>query len=272
MITTCKFISGYPFRLPMIRDRIFEFKPGLNVLFGPNGCGKSTILKALKAHSLITTIGWSKYINHMELGFSFDPHKFASQKVAAVAMMNRFCPGEAEVEWDGTPSLFNSSDASCAIGKNIYESDGILNTAENMLNRMSTHSTGEQRAWHWNKLQDVLSTTVPKTVPLPKEFDTCNSQWKIAWECIKTFLDEKKPTGINTLLLDEPDQYLDMPMQKEFWCDVVFDLAKDYQVIIATHSPFALTLNNSDRHQIVELSSEYIKYCNVCLHEAFGTK
>src|SRR4051812_30455560 len=63
MFTKCQVKSGYAQALPDVGDKAFEFKPGLNILFGPNGCGKSSLLNILGAYSGINydTGGWTSY-------------------------------------------------------------------------------------------------------------------------------------------------------------------------------------------------------------------
>ena len=39
-------------------DKPVQFTPGYNILFGPNGCGKSTIIKTIAVHGL-TLSAWS---------------------------------------------------------------------------------------------------------------------------------------------------------------------------------------------------------------------
>ncbi|ADN02461.1 AAA family ATPase [Spirochaeta thermophila] len=55
MIHTLTYTTGYPTKLPGIRRRPLTFSPGLTVLYGPNGSGKTTIIRTLAhAAGLIT--------------------------------------------------------------------------------------------------------------------------------------------------------------------------------------------------------------------------
>jgi predicted ATPase len=50
LIKSIQFIEGFPLTLPAIGPKKVEFTNGINILVGKNGCGKSTILKTLKAY------------------------------------------------------------------------------------------------------------------------------------------------------------------------------------------------------------------------------
>lgn len=59
MISTLRFNTGYPTRLKGIGKREIRFNPWTNVLFGPNGSGKTTILSTLAGASGCGKGGWS---------------------------------------------------------------------------------------------------------------------------------------------------------------------------------------------------------------------
>ena len=58
MIGSITFRSGYPTRLRGIGTRRIEFNPRLNILYGPNGSGKTTILRALATATGCARGGW----------------------------------------------------------------------------------------------------------------------------------------------------------------------------------------------------------------------
>ena len=59
MISTIRFHSGYPSRLKGIGKREIRFNPWTNVLVGPNGSGKTTILNTLARCAGCGSGGWS---------------------------------------------------------------------------------------------------------------------------------------------------------------------------------------------------------------------
>ena len=83
MISSLKFKTGYPTRLPGIRKRTLHFNDRLNVLLGPNGSGKSTILATLAQATGCGAGGWSD-----------------KEEPSAL-------PYEALVEWDGWPVFYH---------------------------------------------------------------------------------------------------------------------------------------------------------------------
>ena len=59
MISTLRFKTGYPTRLKGIGKRVITFNGWTNILYGPNGSGKTTILRALAEGSGCGGGGWS---------------------------------------------------------------------------------------------------------------------------------------------------------------------------------------------------------------------
>ncbi len=70
MISSLQFHSGYPTQLKGIGKREILFNGWTNVLFGPNGSGKTTILRTLALASGSGSGGWSDGGSPGELPFS----------------------------------------------------------------------------------------------------------------------------------------------------------------------------------------------------------
>ena len=163
MITHLKFKSGFATQLPHFAGRTFEFKPGLNILFGPNGCGKSTVLNTVKGYCSIAEGGWSAIVDPMTIGarnVSDFPHA-----------LTKFTPGNcvADVGWDGTPSLYNKGEIDLSTDWFFYKqgkmSDGITTEEEHMKFLMDKPSTGQYRINRLNKIHQVITSPPAYVVP-----------------------------------------------------------------------------------------------------------
>lgn len=123
MISSLQFLSGYPTRLKGIKKRKIVFNDRVNVLFGPNGSGKTTILASLASASGCARGGWSDGREPDEL------------------------PYEIAVEKDDQPvfyqDCYRDSEASF-IGADYLESHAHL------------RSTGEKRIGMVNELIDYI--------------------------------------------------------------------------------------------------------------------
>ena len=123
MIGALKFHSGYPTKLAGIGKRTIRFNPRINILFGPNGSGKTTILKSLATASGCGTGGWSD---------GRDPEEL---------------PYRISIEADDRPVFYQdcySNSADSFIGEDYLETHAHL------------RSTGEQRIGLVNELIDYI--------------------------------------------------------------------------------------------------------------------
>lgn len=71
MIRSLAFHSGYPTRLHGIGTRPIAFGGRINTLFGPNGSGKTTILRTLAASAGCSTGGWSDGRSPEDLAYAY---------------------------------------------------------------------------------------------------------------------------------------------------------------------------------------------------------
>lgn len=259
MISHIQFRKGFALELPYIGNKRFEFTNGINVLFGPNGCGKSTIQKTLKAYCGIKTGGWTKINDPTELGTTSSIINFP----------NAYCvyaPGKclADVGWTGSPSFFNDGDIKVSetfFYQNAGQShDGITTEHEQMMALAKKPSSGQYRIERLNKVFDVI-----KQVPVSNEVPTNiqrsgNTNFALKeqqyWQSLGMF-------GRNTIILDEPERSLSLPKQKELLCKLIPLHMKGFQVIIATHSVFALSMKDVN---IIDMDPGYVKECNTILN------
>jgi predicted AAA+ superfamily ATPase len=107
MITKAEVLSGFAAKLPAF-GKSYEFGPGLNVLFGPNGCGKTTMVGILGAYSG-TQAGWSRFL---------DPPFGEAKDTRFPKRFKQISPGkcEANVHWDGTANFLMSPETGTPFG------------------------------------------------------------------------------------------------------------------------------------------------------------
>lgn len=252
MIDYIQFTDGYPVEIPWIGRKRFEFKKGINILFGPNGCGKSTILKTLKAYCGIAGGGGWTYLN--------DPMQLAANKFpfAYLGLTPSRCM--ADVGWDGTPTFFNDGDIK--VNETFFymntksSDDGITSEAEQMDLLAEKPSSGQYRIKKVNRVFNLI-----REVPSYSRSDIPPGY---SADCEKelAYWNSLPHTGPQTILLDEPERALSVVLQKKLFNEILPGFA-DIQLIIATHSLFCLKMKDVN---FIEFEPDYIEQCK----EAFA--
>lgn len=240
MITSFKATTGFAAGLEALQGRTFEFKPGVNIVFGPNGTGKSTMLKIIAALCGVKNGGWTKLPDWVGMkgwraGESFD---FPS-------CLSGNSPGGclAEVGWDGTPTFFNGSAADALQMTHFMEADesadGMTSMNEQIAQLTGKPSEGMVRLRKLNKSYEMIEKP-PVIDSIPR------NSGEQATKCWRSFIEWTAglgPKGPNTVLLDEPEKSLSIENQMVFWGFSVKAIGKERQLIIATHSPLALMMD-----------------------------
>ncbi len=128
MIANLRFLNRYPTRLPGIRKRTIEFGPRFNLLYGPNGGGKSTILRTLAMKTGAAPGGWSDGRKPIEPEY------------------------EVEMQWDGLPVFYQDC---------YTQSDEPLINPNFFLEHQTLRSTGEKRIGLINELINTIEARFP---------------------------------------------------------------------------------------------------------------
>ncbi len=225
MISSITFRSGYPTGLRGIGTRTIEFNPRLNTLYGPNGSGKTTILRALATATGCAQGGWSTDVSLV----SYDPKAETTADHSERAVAVEPPPFEASVQWDERPVFYQ--DCYVSSEESFLESDYMERNAH-------LRSSGEKRIGLVNELIDFIE---------------------------ERFLTYRLPRNVRpTLLLDEVDNHIGIAAQSILWEEIVSQLSRKYQLIIASHSIFPILLqrdNNLRRDTVVMLEQHYGEIC-----------
>lgn len=133
MIESLRFTNGYPVKLPGIKKKELSFSGRLNLVIGPNGGGKSTVLGTLAKLTGCGDGGWSS-------------RGWSSQTAIESP------PATAEMRWDGLPVFYQdcyTDSASSFINPGFFDEFSHL------------RSTGEKRIGLINELISAFEIKFP---------------------------------------------------------------------------------------------------------------
>ena len=233
-------------------EREFIFKD-INIIFGENGTGKSVLLDTIAKYVAIDARGWSSGLTPSRI----KNHKNKSY-IEAINDSSNY--GIIDINWDGVACYLSDTSRNTSNSVNNLMSGNNneeLSFSESLIMSKKGHSSGEQVRVMINRL---VNLKVPDLkIPVNSE---ANDTWKNAGELLSNYVKNLPTNGKPTLLMDEPDKSLDFNSQAVFWNLILKELAKKYQLIIITHSVFALgnkDWNIIDKNNYYETSNESVR-------------
>lgn len=251
MIYKAKILDGYAAKMPAF-EKAYEFKPRLNILFGPNACGKTTLIKILGAYSA-TAAGWSRFLDPTPGG------AIQGSKEGFPERFRRLSPGgcKAEVEWDGTASFLMSPETGKAFTGCFEDSqDGLMSAHDLISETVCKPSEGQSRIMRLlNLFKNAKS--IPDLTKISDNLKHVNDVWQESMKAFAKYAKKLPRKGPPTLLLDEVDRSLSIPNHVALWLDILPKMAEKFQIIIATQCESALAHKDS----LIEMAPGYIEEC-----------
>jgi len=227
-------------KVPAFRNQTtYTFSPGLNILWGANGSGKSSLLRLLSRMFLCEQGQDEQKATFHSLHEVFkigsnDPSRYDAIKVLH----------------DGSPVLYLDS----GVGKGqlyagAFDDDFFTDSLASFAFKGSSGQTTYYR------LDNVVRRLIKKDFKEPDLSKVWDKPKKAILEgFLKGTLEKSHPT----ILIDEPERSLDIMAQVTFW-NFIRSYQDKYQFIIATHNLFACNL--SEANYIPFGDPKYLDHC-----------
>lgn len=253
----------------------------INILFGPNGCGKSTILNTIAGKALISD-GYSRFFEPLDFPGGFN----GGERYVVENLISKLSMNTANVEWSGNPIYCNNFSDTLKNGGMMFgglQGSILGNISEEIFYRMNIDnksSDGQKTVFIFNRifkiasgkksLKDIIS-------PYSEKFLNANETWKkcgqVQLEHFKQFEDFEKECP-STIVLDEVDKSLDIitvsTLYREFFPMIVEKTG--CQIITVSHNPLILSdkiAGDKETYNLISLEPDYTEKAKKVIKSLF---
>lgn len=253
--------------------KTFKFEPGkVNIIFGPNGSGKTTILKAIAGAAGIDHDGFPKPADPISFrGWAGDDEKDPEKSMKELLLRRK--ENDSVVDWDGNVVYYDNFQYTQGMSGGCFGmmQGSVLTSGQDELTFLcarNTTNSGQKALWLLSKvlafqkkeitLKDIYENYLSK--------ENYNSTWKNTYaEQDKYYqqfenYDKKVPM---TILLDEPEINFDIATVWKLYKDYFPMLCEQFgtQIITVSHSPLVLAddIFNNEAVNVISIDEDYTK-------------
>lgn len=231
---------NYLEKVPAFRNGAeYNFTPGVNVIVGENGCGKTTLLSLLRIYLCVEDVECGRGL------FNSSIHRLHED---FLDHNSGFCGG-VEVFADYRNNTYNlmsfrdrSSDYTQKSVRNLHESL----TASSM-------SMGQKAGY---ALETLFNKVFSRDVVSEFDYEGNYGDYPLYMEYIKNH--RTQDATKHTLLMDEPDSSMDLGNIMQLYGVLSYN-HPDLQVLAVVHNPFLIAkLSGVKDINIIEMSDGYV--------------
>lgn len=264
---------SHTFKLPAIKGKTFEFKPGLNVIVGRNGCGKTSLIDAIRYLTFCDQVFGSSIARGRESWelHTRDNYERGFWHLAELKAQHIRCTFNLRKKSDFNSYDFaNSSENFLQAMGSMRSSDGQnVMAALNMMVRY--YKYGEN--WRDGKEGDDAKNKDEHGLLPHQSFETMvlsvirknmkrsNDLWKPLWDCLlKYYVDNNDETYKGpTFLMDEPDKGMDVHNLNEVFKILTVSSGK-LQDIVVLHNIGLIhrLMKLGDKVNFIEMTDGYL--------------
>lgn len=252
---------SYVADIPALKEgTTIEFKPGINIIVGANGCGKSTLIKTIATYLLCGNGCMKTPTGYNSVG-------------DAVNDRHLWDPTEGEKLLDGV-DVAHDYNGVAFILRNSYEMENgdALRDMDSFVSayKRRVSSMGENTMFSIQTLFDVMFADKGveylafPVANLKKIMDNAGDVWKERLKKLLQYYKRNQVTDLTpedfqyTVLMDEPDRNLDIYNLDQV-ADILSQDKEMTQLIATVHNPLLIArLSQKPNVNIIEMTEGYV--------------